>query len=179
MAAVKQELVHVENAGLPGEIVRLMDPDTGELVDLADASRELCSRVLGRTELAIQDHLDYLRSAKRVIGARLIKMMDENVSWTTYSRGVKVSAPSPTAGTVTYDPELLDSILAGLVAKKVISEEAKQKAVSQRVETVTHPAGIKALLKIPKAARAMKRAQRVAEQGERRVTVKITDPGEL
>lgn len=173
------DLIVIDKRGLPDQTISLTDPDTGEVVPLTECGRELCARVLGRTKQAIDDHLDYLRTAQHHIGQRVLSLMDDNAEWTIGSRGVKVTAPSPTAGTEGWDAELLDKILSGLVDKNVITQEAKLKAVSQKVETVTHPAGIRALLKRPDVAKAMKRARTKIDPPARRVTVKVTDPGEL
>lgn len=175
----KLDLIVIDKPGSPEQVVNLTDPDTGEVVALQDAGRELITRVLGRTELAIQDHLDYLRSAKRTLGAELIKRMDANTEWTTHSRGVKVSAPSPTAGTVSWDAEMLDAILDQLVEEGVVNAEAKIKAVSQRAGLETHDDGIKRLLKVPAVADRIAPAKRISAAPNRSVTVKVTDPGEL
>lgn len=179
MEAPKLDLIVVDKPGSPEEVVRLTDPDTGEMVLLADAPQELIARVLGRTELAIQDHLHYLRNAKDILGAEMLSRMDDNAEWTASSRGVKVSAPSPTAGTTSWDAEALHNVLDDLVKAKVITKAAALRACKVNVEHVPVVAGIKALLKNPKAAPAVLTAQRTSAAPRRKVTVKITDAGEL
>lgn len=179
METMTMGLVVVDKPNTPEQAISLTDPDTGEVVALAEADRELCARVLGRTELAIQDQLDMLRVIKLKVGERMLELMDQNSSWTADSRGVKVRAPSPTAGTVTWDAELLETILDRLVEREVITREAKLKAVEQKVTTVVHQNGVKALQKIPAVAKAIKRAQRKVDPPRRTVSVKITDSSEL
>lgn len=154
----------------PGtENVSLVDPDSGEVVALADAPDTLIAAVLRQLKLAAED----LRDAQRGLGAVLIERMDAQASWTVGARGVKVSAPSPAAGAVTWDAELLHEILDGLVNESTLTRDAALRACSTRIEFVTHVSGIKAIEKVPGVAEKIARARREAEPKPRTITVKL------
>lgn len=159
-------------------VVRVVNPDTGEVLALADAESPVIALVLGHIEQRIGDQLDAMRDIKRVLGGELIERMDKKGEWTITARGVKVVAPSPVAGTDAWDAELLDSILDDLVREGVIDQEAKLRAVEQRVTLATNMRGISALCKIPAVRERIAPAHRTLEQGPRKVSVR-TNPSEL
>lgn len=172
MAGVSLDLIQYDKAE-PWRDVSLVDPDTGEVVALSDATGPLIAAVLGRIQLALTETTEQLKEAKRLLGRELIARMDQGGEWTQRARGVKVSAPSPSAGTVKWDVELLDELLDRCVEDKLISHDAKLKAVSTRIEHVAHADGITRLLKIPAVAERMQAAKRVTEQGERPISIKF------
>jgi hypothetical protein len=169
------DLVRYDGPGKPPTIV---DPDSGEVVALPDASPQLLAAVLGRAQLARQDTLDYLDEVRRALGDEIIERMDAEAEWTVGARGVKVSAPSPTAGTEQWDAELLREILDGLVNAGTITRGAGLRACKVETRHVAVPAEIKKLSKIPGVAERLAPARSVGEAPRRRVTVKI-DPAEL
>lgn len=159
--------------------LEIVNPDTGEVYpSIAAAPTEVIAAVLGRYDLAITDELDRLRSIKRLLGDEMIERMDRLGEWTLGARGVKVSAPSPSAGTVSYDAEKLDQVLDELVAKGVIEQSAKLRAVSQKVSLQTHASGIAALLKMPNVCKYVLNCRVEQPAPIRRVTVKV-DAGKM
>lgn len=154
----------------PGtENVSLVDPDSGEVVSLADAPDTLIAAVLRQLKIAQED----LRDAQRGLGAVLIDRMDREGAWTVGARGVKVSAPSPAAGAIHWDAELLHEILDGLVADNVITRDAALRACSTKLEYVTHAAGLNALAKISGVGDKIARAKRQAEPKPRTITIRL------
>lgn len=153
--------------------VSLVNPDTGEVVPLADAPMPLIAAVMGD----IQVRIDELQELKRGLGRVMVERMDKNASWTARARGVKVTAPSPVAGAVTWDAELLYEILDALVAEDVITREAALKACQQRVEHVALAPGIKALCKNPVVKTRLQPALREAPAKPRNARVEVV-PGE-
>lgn len=162
----------------PDAPVRVVDRHTGEVFVLAQAPAVLIASVLGQIDQAIADHLGLLRDAKRVLGDELIARMDTEGEWTQRAPGVKVSAPSPSAGTTTWDAELLRSILDDLVTEKKITADAALRACKVKVEHVPVVAGIAKLEKIPGLSERLEPARRVNPPPERKVSVK-TNPGEM
>lgn len=158
--------------------VEVIDPDSGEVFDLDTAPTPVLAAVIGRYDLAIRDALDELRAIKRTLGDELIERMDRQGEWTVGARGVKVSAPSPAAGVISYDAEKLDEVLDELVAKGVIDASAKLRAVTQKVTLETHASGINALLKIPGAAKYVENCRVEQVPPARKVTVKV-NAGEM
>lgn len=156
----------------------IVNPDTGEVLALADAPSPVIASVLGRVDLAISDELDRLRDIKRLLGDELIRRFDAEGEWTQRAPGVRVSAPSPSAGSVTWDAELLRSILDDLVKENKITREAALRACKVKVEHVPVAAGLKALEKIPGLSARLDPARRVNPPPERKVSVKI-DPREM
>lgn len=154
------------------EGVSVIDPDTGEVHALEVAPSGVIARVLGMIDEALASNIRSLREAKAELGDELIRRMDKTGEWTFTSKGVKVTAPSPSAGTESWDAELLDELLDHLVDEEVITREAKLRAVEQRTELVTNLVGVRALLKIPAVAERIAPARRVAQPAPRRVSVK-------
>ena len=151
------------------EDVELIDPDSGELVPLNEAPDTLIAAVLRQLKLAAED----IKDAQRGLGAVLIERFDKGGEWTARARGVKVSAPSPAAGAVTWDPVLLHEILDQLVTEDKITRDAALRACSTRIEYVHHHAGIVALSKIPGIAERIAPARKQAEPKPRTITIKL------
>ncbi len=108
-------------------------PSTGEVLDLASLSTEtIAAAVLeGQTQRQRWSEFDAAASAE------LVARMDRDTSWTINltvdSRAVKITAPSPAAGSVVYLTDELGACLQGLVEGEVISEAAASKALKRRV----------------------------------------------
>lgn len=151
----------------------IVNPDTGEVLALADAPTILITTVLGRTKLAIFDALERLREVERVLGEEAIRRMDEEGEWTARAPGVKVSAPSPSAGTVHWDAELLRTILDDLVAEKKITKAAALRACKIETKYVPVVAGIAKLEKIPGISERLAVARSVTPPPARKVSVKV------
>lgn len=171
----------------------LIVPGTGEVIDLASA-----------TDADVVDYIEQANAAREQIDAfkarastELIERMDRSGEWT---RRVKVGettyeikAPSPTAGTESYDEEALieavkrlrregviDASAVGKTVRHIvtvefvtgseveankITEQAKAdvRATEVKHETKIAKTGINALSKIPGAAEAVEACKRVSE----------------
>lgn len=146
----------------------LLSPD-GEAVELLTAQDLLRSRGIEDVQAAettdtvrVMDEIQHVQSllneAKSMLSDELVSRLDKRGKWTLEVEGLKVTAPSPDAGTVSYDPDKLDLALGELWHDDVIDEPA----IHAAIERVTPPsywkvkqAGVKALLKLPKAREAI------------------------
>lgn len=155
----------------PGEHdVEIIDPDTGEAFEVAKAPAETIAAVLRE----LQGYIVDLSQRKRWLGEFMLARMDAAASWTVHARSVKVTAKSPQADTIQWDAEKLIVILDELEAEGLITKEAALRAVSPRVEFVTHAAGIKALEKLPAVAERIAAAKSTIPAGERTVRISVT-----
>lgn len=119
------------------------------------------------------------KEARETVGDELIRRLDRSGKWTRHVGEFTVKAPSPEAGTVKYDDEVLASALRVLVDNDLIDREAMDSAI-EWVEPPApapfwrqKPGGIKALLKLGPAVRAAVESARVeVEPPARRVLVK-------
>jgi hypothetical protein len=164
----------------PNDVVAqpvLTDPDTGEMHYLADAPTALLARVLGLVQAEIDRNLEYLYEAKRTLGREAIERMDKQGNWTMKYPGVKIVAPSPTAGTEEWDAEELDRILDELVAEGVLEREAKLRAVTPHMSLRVDKRGLTQLLKIPVVRERIAPARRWATP-PRKASVRV-NPREL
>lgn len=155
-----------------GELI--VNPESGEAVALADATPTLLAAVLR----VIEVELNELKEVKRNLGLVMLDRMDAGVEWTARARGVKVTAPSPSAKAYEWDAELLDQILGDLVREGVITQEARLKACEQRVTTVALVPGINRLLKLPGVEARLVFARREAPPKPRSIRVSVTAAGE-
>lgn len=122
-----------------GEIVRLITAD--DLLRVAG----LDGTALADAELVqlgtFTDQADHLVAiageAKRIVGAEAIARMDRRGKWTLREAGFEFNAPSPTAGTTSYDTGLLLAALKRLVAAGAIDQEAADAALELVHGTVT------------------------------------------
>ena len=154
--------------------IALIDEQTGEVVRLADASRELIAQVLRDLEIRITAHVEL----KRVLADALIERMDANASWTTRARGVQVTAPSPSKGKYEWDAEELAKVLDDLVREGVITRDASLAACVPRTEWKVMLRGVHALEAIPGVAERILVARREADVKPRRVRVEVKRGGE-
>lgn len=152
----------------------LVDEQTGEIVALADASREQIAAGLRDVEIRIRG----LVEIKRELGEALIGLMDHNASWTTRARGVEVTAPSPKASKVEWDAEALAMILVDLVKEGVITLDASLAACEPRTEYKVLIRGLNAILKLPGVEARIAIARREVEPPARRVKVDVKRGGE-
>lgn len=154
--------------------VAIVDEQTGEVIALVDASREVIAQGLRDIEL----RLNALVDLKRVLADALITRMDANASWTTAARGVKVTAPRPTRGQWDWDGADLAAILDDLVNEGVITLDAKLAACQPRTEFKVLLRGVDALMAIPGVAERILPARREAPEKPRRVKVEVKRGGE-
>jgi hypothetical protein len=150
--------------------LELTDPDTGEVVSLADASSETIAAILRVVIERTQDLYD----KKRWLGSLLIERMDRDGMWTVRGRRVKVTAPAPSDERVEWDSTALAAALDDLVAEGVITRDAALRACAQRVEYKALHRGIVALQKIPGVAERIEHCSSVVAGGERQVRVSVT-----
>ncbi len=94
------ELARIQRE-VPEEI---LDASTGELVHRTDLPR-----VAGLLSRIREYERDY-RDAKAWANDALLEAMDARAQWTLHFDGVKASAPSPTAGDVVWDVEVLQEL---------------------------------------------------------------------
>lgn len=157
----------------------VLDTDTGEVYPtIQEAPTLVLARTLGRVQHEIDLTLESLYEAKRVLGVEIIERMDKGGEWTVNAPGVKIIAPSPSAGTEDWDAELLDEILDSLIAEGVLDRNAKLRAVTQRTALHVDKRGVAALLKIPAVADRIAPARKYTPQGVRKASVRI-DPRNL
>jgi hypothetical protein len=150
--------------------LELTDPDTGEVVSLADATDETLAAILRVVIERTQDLYD----KKRWLGSLLIERMDANACWTVRGQRVKVMAPAPCEERVEWDVSALAVALDDLVTEGVITREAAARALVQRVEYKALHRGIVAISKIPGVAERIAHARSVVPSGERQVRVSVT-----
>lgn len=165
----------------PLDLIRpegVVNPETGELVALADLPTPALVRVLGLVQHSISAYLDALYEAKRVLGDEAISRMDKGGLWTMHAEGVSVEAPSPSRGTTGWDAEKLDEILSELVEEGIIDRAAKLRAVTPEVTLKVDKRGVTALEKLPVVKARIAPARSVNPQGVRKVKVSV-DPRKL
>lgn len=150
--------------------LEITDPDSGEVVSLADASSETLAAVLRVIIEMKQDLYD----KERWLGSHLIERMDRDGLWTVRGARVKVSAPAPAESKVEWDAAALTIALDDLVTEGVITRDAASRACEPRVEHRVIHRGIHALMKIPGVADRIKHCSNAVPQGERRVRVSVT-----
>lgn len=123
---------------------QVVNPRTGELIDLDTAETvELASCM---TDL--QEVREQLKEIESSVSDALIERMDKAAQWTVRvgdptDKQWEIKASSPTAGTETYPPDLLERELHALVARDTITETAAGKALKrQAVVTLDVPLGL-------------------------------------
>lgn len=87
----------------PSGDLSLIDPESGEVVDLAAAPLDL----IARYRAALVDHDVDVRDAKRVLDAEVLRRMDDRATWTLEAGEYKLSSSSPTPTVEWQDPEAL------------------------------------------------------------------------
>jgi len=147
--------------------VALIDPQTGELIDLDDATDLLIAQTLDD----VDDLRGRLADYRSALGAEILRRMDARASWTTRAGGFKLSAPSP-APVVSYDGAALWEELGRLAEHGRFGLEALDAAVRQVVTFKPRAAGIKALAKLgPDVAQLIDRHTTYVDPPPRRVRV--------
>jgi hypothetical protein len=98
----------------------VLDRATGELVDVrGETTERLASYIDDLGELRAQ-----LAEGEAVVNDELLQRLDRDAAWTQRIGDFELKAPSPTAGTESYDAEVLEGELRILIANETISEEA-------------------------------------------------------
>jgi hypothetical protein len=150
--------------------LEVTDPDTGEVVSLADASSETLAAIL---RVIIERRQD-LSDKQRWLGAILIERMDANAEWTVRGARVKVTAPAPGDTRIEWDAPALAVVLDELIGEGVITREAASRALEQRVEYKPLLRGINAINKIPGVSERIAHCASHVPTAERTVRVSVT-----
>lgn len=122
----------------------ITDPKTGEILDLNTVSNER----LAEFTTNIQQVREQLGEMELVASDEWIARLDRNAEWTLRvgdpkDRMWEIKASSPTAGSETYPPDMLEQELRALVARDTITEAAAAKALKrQAIVTLDIPLGL-------------------------------------
>lgn len=133
------EVVDAEVVPEGGELV-VYDRQSGEALTVKDAGDELLARfMLSADEWLAQQRRD-VQGAKDVVNAELLSRMDSRLSWTHRARlgdvEFELKAPSPKAGSTSYDVDRMTAALEPLVEDGTLSQEAFEEVVKRTV-TIT------------------------------------------
>lgn len=131
------EIVKYERPAAP-----VMNPATGELVDLADPTD-----VLARQRADIREVESQLQEFKRILDREIIDRMDADATWTLRVDGLKVEAPSP-APAEEFDAEALWNGLHSIARDVPLSEAAIHAAVTEERTYKVSKRGVAALRKL-------------------------------
>jgi hypothetical protein len=107
----------------------VVDRVTGELLSVRDASTEQLAEFTTNCQQVKQE----IGDAERVVSDELLDRLDKSASWTQRVGSYELKAPSPTAGTETYPPDMLRDALVRLVDAGTISVDAASKALQRRL----------------------------------------------
>jgi hypothetical protein len=118
----------------PSTELVVLHPRTGELLAIQTAETEQ----LAEWRTSVDEARDALAEAEAMVSDELVRRLDRNAEWTLRvgdpkDRQWEIKAPSPTAGTESYPPDLLRAELNNLVGLDVISEEAAQGALKRQL----------------------------------------------
>lgn len=127
---------------VPTRSIQLVNPSTGELVEL-DGPTEALAEFLAD----MREHESLCREAKKLVTREVVSRMDRQAAWTIRAAGLKLSAASPQPTEEFDGPELKEALHA-LVEEGVISIEAVDAAVETVVTYKPRKAGIVALRKL-------------------------------
>ena len=123
--------------------VIVMSPATGEVLDLTTEPEE----VLAEAHVVADEHVDTLRDFTARLRDELLVRLDRTAVW-THRVGdptdvqYEIKAPSPTAGTESFDAIELKARLRDLVRDRVIDEAAAGRALERTITvTFTVPLG--------------------------------------
>lgn len=116
--------------------VRLLDVRTGEVleIDIAEATTEQLAATVHDVIGAGEASLAAVGAAMR---AELLRRLDKSGSWTKRVGDpegdvqYEIKAPSPSAGTITFDVDTVREGLRGLVARDVVDAEAAGAALER------------------------------------------------
>lgn len=132
----------------PQNAVTVVDPATGEIINLRDAGIDTLAMCL----TDVRDVETNLKAVKRLVGAELHRRMDEGRHWTIDGARYRVSSESPDPVT-NYDAERLNAILEAWVREgdsgsvRVMRHEALLRAIETVVSKKVKVGGVKAILK--------------------------------
>jgi hypothetical protein len=112
----------------------ILDLKTGELVDITTAPTEAVAELATNTA----DVRAQIGDVEKAISAELVARLDRSASWTVRvgdpARAQwEITAPSPSAGTEVYPPDLLQAELSKLIAQGVITTDAASRACKRQL----------------------------------------------
>lgn len=147
--------------------LEVLDPTTGEVIDLASAPTDELAVVLDK----IKAHTDAVTDFRRDVADEMLRRMDKRGVWTVHLGGVKVTGASPAA--VEYENiGAMWRKLRALVHAGELEEDAIDDAVTTKTEWTVKARGINALKKLP-AARAIIEAHERPSSKRRAVRVEV------
>jgi hypothetical protein len=137
------------------EELMIVDYVSGELIDPKSASAEALAQYMTNVQSIRED----LAAAEAIVSDELVARMDRDAKWTLHVGDPKVqvweiTAPSPTAGTEVYPPDVLETELRALVDRGTITVDAADAAL-KRIVTVK--------LAVPLSASLSETAQHVKQ----------------
>lgn len=126
--------------------LEVLNPTTGEVLDLASASTDELAAVLDKLKSFTEAVTDF----RRDVTDEVLRRMDKRGLWTVHLGGVKVTGASPAA--VEYEdlPGLWRKLQA--LVPDVLEAGAIDDALTTKTEWTTKAKGINALKKLPAAA---------------------------
>jgi hypothetical protein len=113
----------------------VFDRTTGELVDIRTAPTERLAGIV----VSLQDQRVELAEVEGFISDELVARLDREAQWTlrvgdpTGDRQFEIKAPSPTAGTESYRPDVLEEVLQTLIMAGTVSENAASGACRRQL----------------------------------------------
>lgn len=161
-------------AGAQADIVHLIHPDTGEILDLVGASDDQ----LARWRRAVMDWEARAKQAKQLCDRELVARMDARNCHTIHiakgedgAPSIDISAPAATTK-IEYDGELLYEGLCSLVDEGELAQEAADEAVKRILVYKPDARKVAGLLK--RGGRIAETMQTCGEETEvpRRVSLK-------
>lgn len=126
---ISRELVRPPASPLAPDEVTLIDPSTGEALDLATAT----TGQLAAYRDHVRDWETVARQAKKLTDGELLRRMDARNEHTMYEGGYKITAPASEEKTE-YDSARLRELLLGLAADPEVNLDPE--AVEDAVQTV-------------------------------------------
>jgi hypothetical protein len=123
--------------------IDVIHPLTGEMLVVRDAETNDLARFLDE----IREYESRLREAKSIVNREVLRRMDADAHWTTYTNDWQLSAPSPTPGEE-FDGQKLQEALYELAEQGVISKDSVYRAVQAQVVYKVQAAGVKALRRL-------------------------------
>ena len=126
----------------PGRPLQVLDVVHGEVITIADVTTEEIERLAQLRAEVIAEGIAHLRQLDSDIDRELLARLDRRKRWTLrvgdVADGVQweLTAPSPTAGSVTYDVEQLRTGLRRLLDAGEVDEQAAGEALERTVTIV-------------------------------------------
>lgn len=144
----------------------VVDPATGEAIELATASTDTLAEFLANT----RELESRFREQKRAASDEILGRMDREASWTARVGAWTLKGKSPAPVTV-YDAQGLRETLDSFVDEGLVSVTAAGEAVEVVTTLKVHARGVNALLKLGGRVAEAVRAHGSEQSPERTVSV--------